>query len=464
MHIKIFPRKIVCLSGIMVLLLACRKDDAPPPPVPTGPVTQQETNNWILDSMRYYYLWNDGLPARADTQLTAMNFFHSLRKTTDSFSQMIDADNISGTVQKDILHAYGFSYAVITIDGIPQPLGLIKFVIPGSASDLNGLHRGDYFTRINGKQLTAYNAVELENELMKAANGTITKAVINDASVIEQEEISIENRLLLENPLYVKKIWNVGNKKTGYIFYNYFEDYFDDDLVSAFTQFKNNNVTELIIDLRYNPGGSLTAAAVLSALTAPNITEKSVFIRYSGNNKMGNQSASFESLLSVPSSGKYISFSNLAAGRLSLKRVFVITSPITASSSEVVVNNLKPYMQVVTIGERTYGKDKASVIIKDMRTPQRIAWMLYPITYLLSNATGQGNYPQGIAPDYPLNELNTLPLLPIGDSTDPLIARAIQIIDGGGRIGNTSPATTTTRSYYDSRKKVSDGSVVIIPH
>lgn len=462
MHIKILPRKIVCLSGIMVLLLACRKDDAPPP-VPTGPVTQQETNNWILDSMRYYYLWNDGLPARADTQMTALNFFHSLRKTTDSFSQMIDAGNISGSTQKDILHAYGFSYAVISVNGISQPLGLIKFVLPGSASDLNGLHRGDYFTRINGKLLTAYNAAELENELMKAANGTITKAVIDNNSVTEQEEIFVENRLLLENPLYVKKIWNVGNKKIAYIFYNYFEDYFDDDLVSAFTQFKNNNVTELIIDLRYNPGGSLTAAAVLSALTAPNITEKSVFIKYSGNNKMGNQSASFESLLSVPSSGKYISFSNLTAGRLSLKRVFVITTSISASSSEVVINNLKPYMQVVTIGERTYGKDKAAVIIKDMRTPQRIAWMLYPITYLLSNAAGQGNYPQGIAPDYPLNELNTQPLLPIGDSTDPLIARAIQLIDGGGRLRNISPAASV-RSYYDSRKKVSDGSVVIIPH
>lgn len=462
MHTKLFPRKLMYLSGVMVLLLACRKDDAPPP-IPTGPVTQQETNNWILDSMRYYYLWNDVLPPRADTQLAALNFFHSLRKTTDSFSQMIDANNISGSIQNDMLHAYGFSYAVISVDGISQPLGLIKFVIPGSASDLNGLHRGDYFTRINGKQVTAYNAAELENELMKAANGTITKAVINNNSVAEQEEVFVENRLLLENPLYAKKIWNVGNKKIGYIFYNYFEDYFDDDLVSAFTQFKNNNVTELIIDLRYNPGGSLTAAAVLSALAAPDITEKSVFVKYSGNNKMGNQSASFESLLSVPSSGKYISFGNLAAGRLSLKRVFVITTAITASSSEVVVNNLKPYMQVVTIGERTYGKDKAAVIIKDMRTPQRISWMLYPITYLLSNAAGQGNYPAGIAPDYPLNELNTQPLLPIGDSTDPLIARAIQLIDGGGRLGNTSPAATI-RSYYDSRKKVSDGSVVIIPH
>jgi C-terminal processing protease CtpA/Prc len=448
----------------MVLLFACRKDDAPPP-VPTGPVTLQETNNWILDSMRYYYLWNEGLPGRADTLLTGINFFNSLRKTTDSFSQMIDANNVSGTIQKDLLHAYGFSYAVVSIDGISQPLGLIKFVIPGSDSNLDGLNRGDYFTRINGKLLTASNAVQLENELMKETNGTITKAAVNGSSVTEQDEILIKNKLLLENPLYVKKTWNVGTRKVGYIFYNYFEDYFDDDLVTAFTRFKNDHVNELIIDLRYNPGGSLTAAAVLSALTAPNITEKSVFVKYSGNNKMGNQSASFESLLSVPSSGKYVSFANLSAGRLSLKRVYIITTSLTTSSSEAVINNLKPYMQVVTIGERTYGKDKASVIITDMRTPQRISWMLYPITFLLSNAAGQGNYANGIAPDYQVNELNSLPLEPLGDSTDPFIAKALQLIDDGGRVRNAIPETTPlSRSYYDSRKKTSDGSVMILPH
>ncbi len=464
MDLRIFPRKIVYLSCITALLFACRKEDAPPA-IPTGPVTQQETNNWILDSMRYYYLWNEGLPGHADSQLTAMNFFNSLRKTTDSFSQMIDANNVSGTIQKDLLHAYGFSYAVVSIDGISQPLGLIKFVIPGSDSNLDGLNRGDYFTRINGKLLTASNALQLENELMKATSGTITKAAVNGSSVTELDEIPIRNKLVLENPLYVKKVWNVGNKKVGYIFYNYFEDYFDDDLVTAFTQFKNDQVTELIIDLRYNPGGSLTAAAVLSALSAPNITEKSIFIKYSGNNKMGNQSASFENLLSVPSSGKYVSFANLTPGRLSLKRVFVITTSLTTSSSEAVINNLKPYMQVVTIGERTYGKDKASVIITDMRTPQRISWMLYPITYLLSNAAGQGNYAKGIAPDYQVNELNSLPLEPLGDSTDPFIAKAIQLIDGGRRIRDVTTETTPlSRSYYDSRKRTSDGSVMIIPH
>jgi len=462
MLLNIFPRKIICLSGIVVIMLSCRKEVAPPP-VPTGPVTKQETNNWILDSMRYYYLWNEQLPARVDSQQSPIDLFRSLRISTDSLSALFDTDDLSGTVQKDFLHAYGFNYSIISFDGIAQPVGVVKFVMPGTAPDLNGLHRGDYFTRINGKLLTAYNPAQLEKELMDAANGTITKASVNGSNITDGDEIFVENRLLLENPLYAHKIWDVGNKKVGYIFYNYFEDYFDDNLVKAFTEFKADNVSELIIDLRYNPGGSLTAAAVLSALTAPGINEKSVFIKYEGNRNLRSQASSFEQVLAVPSSEKFVSFSELTPGRLSLKRVYILTTALTASASEAVINNLRAYMQVVTIGERTYGKDKGSVIIKDLRDPQRITWTLFPITYMLSNANGQGNYDKGINPDYALNELSVLPLAPVGDSTDPLIAKAINIISGNGRIIDI-PARPAARVYYDSRKAASEQSVLIIPH
>ncbi|HJT72373.1 MAG TPA: S41 family peptidase [Chitinophaga sp.] len=461
MRILLPPGKVARFTGMALLFFACRKEDAPPP-VRTGPVTKQEINTWILDSMRYYYLWNTGLPPKPDTQLNAIKFFNSLKKATDTFSRMIDFSDQAGTVQKDMLHAYGIDYTVISINDIQQPIGLIKFVIPGSAAYQNGLRRGDYFTKINRKQLTTSNAVQLEKELMNANNGTITKAAIDGTSVTDSEEVSIENRLLLENPLYASKVLNIGNKKTGYIFYNYFDDYYDDALLTAFTTFKNNNVTELILDLRYNPGGSLTAATALSALIAPGITENSTFIRYTGNNKTGNQSISFKNLLSVPLSKKYISFSTLSAGRPTLSRAFILTTALSASASEAVVNNLKPYIQVITIGERTYGKDKGSVVITDMRTPQRITWALYPITYLLSNAKGEGGYDKGIAPDHFVDELGTQPLLPIGDTADPLIARAISIITGNGRTGNNE-RNVTIKPWYDSRKKASMDSKVIIP-
>lgn len=463
MDIGIFPRKIVCLSGIVMVLLACRKDNKiVPEPVPTGPVTQQETNKWILDSMRYFYLWNTGLPAKADTTITTINFFNTLKKTTDSFSQIIDFNNLAGTLKKDMLHSYGLDYEIMSINDIPQPVGVVKFVIPGTAPDLNGLSRGNYFTRINKKLITANNAAQLAKELMDAPYGTVTKAEINGNSLTEKEEIFIENRLLLENPLYVNKVWNIGSKKVGYIFYNYFEDYFDADLLKAFISFKAQNVTELVIDLRYNPGGSLTAAALITALTAPDITENSVFIKYAGNQQLGNHAATFKGMLAVPESGKVITFGELSPGRLALKRVFILTTRLTASAAEIVVNNLKPYMQVITIGEQTYGKDKGSVIISDMRNPKRISWVMYPITYMLSNANGEGNYSGGIPASYTLNELTVQPLRPIGDSTDILIAKALSIIAEGGRIREVN-GNARVNTYYNTRRRTSTEGLVIIP-
>lgn len=463
MHIRIFPRKLVYLSGILMIMLSCRKEDKiKPEPPPTGPVTQQETNKWILDSMRYFYLWNTGLPAKADTTMTAINFFNTLKKTTDSFSQIIDFTNIAGTVHKDMLHSYGLDYEIISINDIPQPVGVVKFVIPGTAPDLNGLSRGNYITRINKKLITAENAAQLAKELMAANSGTVTKAEINGNTLTEKEEVFIENRLLLENPLYVNKTWIIDNKKVGYIFYNYFDDYFDDDLVKAFISFKAQNVTELIIDLRYNPGGSLTAAAVITALTAPNITENSIFIKYAGNPQIGSHAASFKGMLAVPESEKVVTFADLSGGRLSLKRVFILTTALTASAAEVVVNNLRPYMQVIPIGEKTYGKDKGSVIVSDMRDPKRIPWVMYPITYMLSNANGDGNYSNGIAPAYAINELSVQPLRPIGDSTDILIAKALSIIAEGGRIREVK-GNARVSTYYNTRRQASADGIVIIP-
>ncbi|HEY8915035.1 MAG TPA: S41 family peptidase, partial [Chitinophaga sp.] len=216
------------------------------------------------------------------------------------------------------------------------------------------------------------------------------------------------------------------------------------------------------LDLRYNPGGSVAAAAMLAALIAPNINEQSGFVKYSGNGNLGQRIISFRSALSVPESGGPIAFSALEPARLSLSRVFILCGRQTASAAELLINNLRPYMQVYLIGQPTFGKDKGAVIIQDMRTPQRIPWTLMPISYNLANAKGEGGYTQGITPQYVVDELSKQPLAPIGDNTDPLIAKAIDILNGNGR--QTAPAPqTSTRIYFDSRQQQSNMNVVKIP-
>lgn len=455
-------RKLLTAFACLVLISACSKKDDPGPDNPTGPVTQKEINNWILDSMRYFYLWNASLPATADTQPSATVFFNSLKNSADRFSFLYDPADLS-TYPKYMLFSYGIDFTVIDWPKAPGGvIGVVKLALPRSPAEQLGMRRGSYFTRINGTVLNSSNAAELSEKLLQQSSASFTLATATSSNVTEDTTVTITAQTLGEDPIYTQSTFNSNGKKIAYLFYNYFNDYYNQQLAEVFQHFKNNGVSELILDLRYNPGGSLTAAAVLSVLIAPGINEQSGFAKFSGNDRMGQRTVSFRSALSVPEGGSPIAFSSLENARLSLQRVFILAGPQTASAAELLINNLKPYTQVIMIGQNTYGKDKGAVTISDLRTPRRIPWVLLPITYNLSNINGEGGYTQGIAPQYVVNEISYQPLSPVGDPGDPLISKALSILNGGGR--QTAPAPERiVKSLFDSRQHAAAGNVVRVP-
>jgi carboxyl-terminal processing protease len=433
-------RRIVLVFPLLVM--ACSKKDQPIPPVNTGPVTQKETNSWILDSMRYFYLWNDQLPAVVDTTLTATAFFNKIKSPEDRFSFLYKPSDIN-TYPKYMLYVYGIDFSVI--ESPTGALGVVKLVIPGSVAALNGIHRGSYFTQINGTTLTAENAATLSNTLLQSGETALL-------TMADGNTITLPAQGLGENVIYQQNTLTVNGKTVAYLFYNYFNDTYNRALSLAFQQFKDAGATELILDLRYNPGGSVAAAALMNVMIAPGINEQSVFVKYTGNKHLGQKSISFKSALSVPESGAPLSFNDQP--KLSLSRVFIISGAKTASAAELTINALKPYTQVIQIGQTTYGKDKGAVMIKDTRIP----WALLPITYNLLNAKAEGGYTQGITPTYQLDEMATQPLAPIGSADDPLIAKAISIISGNGKQANNT--AKEVRRYYDAP---ANENVVIIP-
>ncbi|NML36584.1 hypothetical protein HHL17_05180 [Chitinophaga sp. G-6-1-13] len=448
------------LLGSIALITACsKKDDIPP--VPTGPVTQQEINNWVLDSMRYFYLWNDQLPANPNNTLETISFFHSIKYTEDRFSLLYNPED-PATYATDIRSKYGIDYSIISWPQRPEGvIGVIKLVVPGSYAAAAGLKRGSYFTRINETSLTAANAATLSEQLRTAATGTITPATVSGATITENTAVLLQGKLATANPVYTSTLITGASRKTGYVFYNAFIDAYNTSLLDVFRNFKSQGIEELIIDIRYNTGGSLAAAAMLTALIAPDVTDKSVFVQYSGNNRLGSQTLNFATTLSVPENADPISFAALSSAQLNLPRIFLLTGSQTVSAAELLVNNLKPYTKVIQIGETTVGKDKGAILVKDMRSPRRIPWVIQPLTYRLSNANGNGNYTQGIAPQYPVDEMSRQPLLPLGDANDPLVAKALSVIAGNVRASVES--NNTLRHFYDAGQQAAANSLVIIP-
>ncbi|SHL81070.1 C-terminal processing protease CtpA/Prc, contains a PDZ domain [Chitinophaga jiangningensis] len=425
------PKNLLLTAGVLLMAAACRKDTPVAPAVPTGPVTQAEINSWMLDSMRYFYLWNQGLPATADTSLTAQKYFYGLLNIADPFSYIYNPDDAT-TVATSLYRNYGLDISVVQLPGTTKPVGVVKLVASGATLAQSKFSRGSYITRVNNISLTPDNAAELFAQVLGDKRGSFTPATLSDGVFTEGQPVELSFAYPAESPVNVQQ-FSVAGKKVGYLYYNAFADKYNLDLINIFKNFIGSGVTELILDLRYNTGGSIAAAALMTSLIADGVTESSAFIQLTGNNNLGSYKMSFGETLAVPESGSAISFSSLVAARLRLKRVYVLTGHQTISAAELVVNNLKPYTNVIQIGATTYGKDKGAIIIRDQRTPKRIPWVMQPIIYRLGNANGQGGYTSGITPQYAVDEMSVQPLPALGTSNDVLIAKALALISGSAR-------------------------------
>ena len=439
-------RFLSIIIGTIALIgvTACKKDS----PEPTYPVGSDENiNKWILDSLKRYYYWNESLPSNPDLTKGPLDFFASVRNSADRFSYIM-LPNDPGTVAPSNRGKYGFDYTTVKHQATGLVFGVIKLVLNDSPASRNGLRRGDYITKINGKQITEENAATLQQELLSATAVELTLAELDGSTLRDTKTVDISTGFVFgQQP--ESHILKAGGKNIGYLHLYDFTRGIATSTFDEFAAFKAGGITDLIVDLRYNAGGQVAEATALSALIA-GLSYDKPFIIYKGNKNGGTktesagQSATFDGT---------VNFQTLQQNSLSLRKVYVLATRTTASAAEVVINNLKPYIDVIVIGEKTRGKDEASFLIDDQRIPKEVQWEIHPIIYKLFNAENQGNYSDGIVPDHGIDELASLPLRPIGDENDPLTARAISLITGGAA---NSQNRTTSGTLQSEIKKLTD--------
>jgi len=118
--------------------------------------------------------------------------------------------------------------------------------------------------------------------------------------------------------------------------------------------------------------------------------------------------------------------------------VYFITTNSSASASELVINGLKPYIDVKTIGTKTHGKYVASITLYDspnLFNKENINpnhnWAMQPIVLEIKNKLGENSI-EGFTPNIVLSEdYNNLGIL--GETTDPLLQRTITYITTGSK-------------------------------
>lgn len=410
--------KFQCIAIAIFVISCTHNNDESAPVFPEG--STESVNLWVQDSMKRYYYWADQMPAKPDYKLPVKDFFKSLLSFKDRFSFIVNTED-SSSYPRSIRNMYGFDYTVVQLAN-NQVVTVVKLVLQNSPAFNAGLERGMIITKVNGKAMTAANAEAMASSIKDQTVVDLTVGKWQNGSVTDEKSITVYYGFSFEQP-FLSKTFDKNGKKVGYLYIYDFPDGMTQTLYQKFGEFKMAGVQELILDLRYNYGGSVSSAAALCSLIPSGLSSASPFIIFKGNKNGGEVKRTFAQQIAYDP--KSLNFTTLRANALGLQKVFILTSNSTASAAEIVVNNLKPYMQVIQIGDTTLGKDMAGFVVEDKRKPRKISWQIHPVIYKVFNASGTGEYSNGILPQVTVNEFADLPLLPLGDPNETLISSAL---------------------------------------
>lgn len=424
------------ISGLLGLLVfvSCQPDD----PGNRPPAGTKQTNEWIENTLREHYLWNADipLPAKLNYNLAPEQFFESLLSLQDGKPRGINiAHYYYSTIEKKKMttkaigeedNTYGFDFEAYTVVGDENDAkgymyGRVLFVLPNSPASEAGLKRNDWIMKINGQNITASTSL-LQGNAITLTLGEHTEKGITPLRTIQLSA----SRKVEHNPLYFNKVYTKGNSRIGYLVYTHFaagpdnnkDNSYDETMKQIFADFKAKQVNEFILDLRYNPGGLVSCAQLLTSMLAPASSLKDKFCILKDNNNKES----------------YYSMDIKGGVNLDLKRIYILVTHHTASASEAVINGLIPYMgrdNIVLIGTQTEGKNVGSVTYGDR---EGYEWLLHPITFYIFNKNGQADYSDGFTPDILFNELDGMDdyvdLQEFGNENDPSLGIALQKITG----------------------------------
>lgn len=322
-----------------------------------------------------------------------------------NYQSQVDYDRFFGEGR---VLGYGVMVAGREVAGQPdQPL-YIRYVEPSSPAAGAGLARGDQILSINGVPSSTLISTNNYSALSPTQSGTpVTLSVRNasgDRSVTLNSAVydivPVANTSIVTTP---------AGRKMGYLLVTDMISQALDPLDAAFAQFKASGVQEVAIDLRYNGGGLVSVASSLASYPSGSSTSGKIFASLLYNDKKSNNNQDFR-------------FANYSSA-LGLSRVYVLTGSRTCSASEQVINGLRPFVDVVAVGDTTCGKPVGFLPQADG------CGTVYSVVNFESvNALNEGRYFDGFAPTCAVAEDFSKSL---GATNEPLLSAARTLADGG---------------------------------
>ena len=212
---------------------------------------------------------------------------------------------------------------------------VVTRTLPNNPARKAGVHAGDIIFAINGEEVWDKDTEIIASKLRGPSGEKVKLTVARD-----KQKLNFE--------LVREKINNVSadityQDKTAIIsVYRFSED--TGTLVQSFTKdFKNKGINKVILDLRNNGGGYVTAARDLLSLWLDGdkiLTQKSATV------------------------GQTITYAKRDEATLKDMKTIVLVNNATASASEIVAGALKDYKKATILGTKTYGKGVVQTMLE----------------------------------------------------------------------------------------------------
>ena len=368
----------------------------------TTPATFHQKEIYKLFQTEYYWAEETQKDFNYSTYASPQLLINQLKNKKDRWSFAITKEEYANiTSQK----SGGFGFKCQDVDNGCH----ITYVRIDSPADKIGLKRSDIITKINNLVATHDTIYKIGKKLEKLASLSIIRKNSN-----EKCNATITPRDYTFKVAKGRTVHTHKNEKVGYFRLDSFmgAENIVDQIDEAFDNFKKENITKLVIDLRYNGGGSVTVASkLLDKLSTTQINNEQFTLAWNDDYSKNNETY------------RFVNNNN----SLDLKQILFLTTQASASASELVISAMKPYLSsenIVIIGDKTHGKP----VGMGGKTDGNYYYFL--INFVVKNSLGFYDYFEGI----PLTagcDIDDDPFHDMGDPKESMLKAALHYIDTG---------------------------------
>lgn len=396
-----------------------------------------DQNQRFFDYMKDDYFWANQLPEQVDPEAfdDVYALLEELRVPEDSYSYILTEEEYESLFVTAEYAGFGFSQQQVSASEIK-----LRLVYRDSPAWNAGMRRADSIIAVDGVATSELLANGNYNAALGEPEVGVTREITWRKPSGEEVTASVTKDTVETNTVMGAQVWSLNNRAVGYFTLDSFINRTGGDLNEAFDEFAAANVDELVIDVRYNGGGLIRYANQAATQTAGTNVQGKTFVEYRFNEQNSNRNET------VPF--------GLVDGveQLDLDSVIVLTTGSSCSSSELIINSLKPHVDVTVIGNRTCGKPVGQV-------PEQLCdKVTFAINFETVNSEGEGRYFDGIAPTCRVTDRIVADW---GSTDDPLTAAAVSYLENGqcpsassaNELTANDAFSATTPVFYNLKQK-----------